>query len=95
MKLAAQGKINDFLQNLENDLTIYWNKKRDYLEIDRLIEEYLRQGIDEIGVQVDGRGPQEFQDKECQFPEGDEETFEQFLERQLNEEREEWSKKEN
>ena len=94
MVKAAQGKISEALDPLENDLTGYWEKKKDFLEIDRIIYEHILGSVTEAGTQADGEGPNEKEERGTQCPEGEEETFEQFFKRQMSEEREQWEQKE-
>ena len=72
---AQVDQKEDALEKLDNELTNYWEKKRDYLEINRLIMENFTSDVADAECQADGRGPIEFNDVGVQFPEEKQETF--------------------
>jgi hypothetical protein len=50
-------------------LAVYWEKRRNYLEIDQLVQTLYNQGVCDYGAQVDPHGPYELVEFAQQFPE--------------------------
>ena len=48
------------IEQLDNQLVVYWDKKKAYLQLDQIMKSDNQPDIENIGIQVDGRGPSVF-----------------------------------